>query len=1502
MALRGASKLVIAVLAALALAGTVVFAASSGASAPTEMRYACALQSNGLLRYATKPADCHSRSEVAVDLKATQVQACVLMQRFHALPKRGKARAASASSAGLLSVGATRRVARSSLCGRQTYGREQAIRLPGSSAAFFCAARGSRRLRHVSRAADCHRGETPVVVPAFRPVVPNIAGSQGNGNNGNIRANNDTASTDEAHGANIDVIANDTVPGPGNKHLSPTGLDTTGTVGQVTINPDNTVRYDPNGQFNNLANGQTATDTFKYRATDGPHTSAPATVTVTITGTDNAPVVTTSAGNAAYTENAPATAIDGALTVSDADDTHLEGATIRISSGLDLGDALVFANQNGITGSYNSGTGVLTLTGHATKADYQTALRSIQFSSTNDNPATSKTIEFKANDGDLDSAAATKGITVTRVNDAPSVGTSGGSASFTESGAAAAVDPAIAVSDPDSAQLQGAVASITGNFAAADGDTLAFVSQNGITGSYNAGTGVLTLTGNASVANYQAALRSITFSNTSHNPSTATRTVSFKVTDTSAADSNTANRDVTVAAVNDSPVVTTSGGNKAYTEGDPAATIDGGVTATDADSANLASAQVRISSGFQSGDDLVFADQNGITSSYNSGTGVLTLSGNASLANYQTALQSVKYRSATNDNPGTSKTVEFKANDGSSDSNLATKNLAITGVNDPPTVNTSGGSASYAENGTPAAVDPGVTTSDPDSTQLQGAVASITGNFAAADGDTLTFVDQNGITGSYNAGTGVLTLSGNASVANYQAALRSITFSNTSENPSTATRTVSFKATDTSGADSTNATRDVGVIAVDDAPVVNTTPGATPYSEGDPSAAVDIGVTVSDADNANLASAVVRVSSGFQSGDELTFTDQNGITGGYSSSTGVLTLTGTASKADYQTALRSVGYRNTSNNNISSPKQIGFVVNDGALNSTEAFRQIDITGVNDGPAITTTATALNYTEGDGAVAADNGLTLSDPEGDNISGATVSITGNFASADDTLAFTSQNGISGSYNAGTGVLTLSGTTSVSNYQTALQSVTYENGSQNPSGTKTLSFQATDTGSPPAASNVATRNITLNGVDDAPVVTTSGGNTDYTEGAAATAIDDSVTVSDADSTNLASARVRISSGFQAGDDLQFTDQNGITGSYNSGNGELTLSGSSSVANYQTALRSVAYSSGTNDNPSSPKVVEFKVNDGGLDSNLATKNIAVMIVDDPPTLTTTAAALSYTEGDGAVAADSGLTATDPDTAQLQGATVQITGNYVSADDTLAFADQSGITGSYDTTTGKLTLVGDASVADYQAALRSVTYTNSSQSPTGTKTISFRGTDTDSVASNIATRTVNLNGVNDAPVVTTTGGSTPYTEGGSATTIDSGVTVSDADSANIASGQVQISTGAQSGDSLTFTNQNGISGTYDSVTATLALTGSSSVANYQTALQSVKFVSTNNNPVASKDVQFKVNDGTVDSNVATKNIAVTPVNSPPDVNAAAGPTYTEDDPAVTANSGLTVS
>jgi hypothetical protein len=142
-----------------------------------------------------------------------------------------------------------------------------------------------------------------------------------------------------------------------------------------------------------------------------------------------------------------------------------------------------------------------------------------------------------ANSGaNLDPSANTITLNVTAVNDAPSVSVDATTA-YTIGAAGVAIDPTITLADIDSANLSGATVSVS-NFSA--GDTLAFTNQNGISGSYNAATGVLTLSGSASVANYETALESVKFSTTSFKQ--ADRTISFTVTDgsaTSAADTAT---------------------------------------------------------------------------------------------------------------------------------------------------------------------------------------------------------------------------------------------------------------------------------------------------------------------------------------------------------------------------------------------------------------------------------------------------------------------------------------------------------------------------------------------------------------------------------------------------------------------------------------------------------------------------------------------------------------------------------------------------------------------------------------------------------------------------------------------------------------------------------------------------------------------------------------------------------------------------------------------------
>ena len=98
---------------------------------------------------------------------------------------------------------------------------------------------------------------------------------------------------------------------------------------------------------------------------------------------------------------------------------------------------------------------------------------------------------------------------------------------------------------------------------------------------------------------------------------------------------------------------------------------------------------------------------------------------------------------------------------------------------------------------------------------------------------------------------------------------------------------------------------------------------------------------------------------------------------------------------------------------------------------------------------------------------------------------------------------------------------------------------------------------------------------------------------------------------------------------------------------------------------------------------------------------------------------ALAYTENDSATNITGTITISDVDDTNIESATIQVTGNYANGEDLLAFSNTPNITGSWDAVTGTLTLTGSDTLANYEAALRGVTYENTSDYPsTATRTV----------------------------------------------------------------------------------------------------------------------------------------------------------------------------------------
>ena len=405
--------------------------------------------------------------------------------------------------------------------------------------------------------------------------------------------------------------------------------------------------------------------------------------------------------------------------------------------------------------------------------------------------------------------------------------------------------------------------------------------------------------------------------------------------------------------------------------------------------------------------------------------------------------------------------------------------ITITPVNDAPTLATTS-TLAYTENNVATAINTAITVADIDNTTLASATVSITSGFESADVLSFTNASMGNIVGSYDAATGVMTLSSagaTATLAQWQLALRAVKYNSTSDNTATLSRTVSYQVND-GALNSTVVTSTINMTKVNDAPV-NTVPGAQTTIEDTP--LVITGLQMADVDSTTGMSVTLSVTTGI-----LNVLAGTGVT---------ITTNGTASvklagtQADINALLATTNAVTfTPVANSTAAVTLTMLTSDGVLTDSDTVA-ITITPVNDAPVVTPSVTSVVFTENAvTAVVINSLMTLSDVDSANLTGATVSISSATYTAGDTLNFTTQNGITGTYSAGT--LTLTGSATVANYQAALRSITYITASNAPtaiSATRTINWQVDDGQVINHASNVGTSNvITINAVNDAPVNT--------------------------------------------------------------------------------------------------------------------------------------------------------------------------------------------------------------------------------------------------------------------------------------------------------------------------------------------------------------------------------------------------------------------------------
>jgi VCBS repeat-containing protein len=224
-----------------------------------------------------------------------------------------------------------------------------------------------------------------------------------------------------------------------------------------------------------------------------------------------------------------------------------------------------------------------------------------------------------------------------------------------------------------------------------------------------------------------------------------------------------------------------------------------------------------------------------------------------------------------------------------------------------------------------------------------------------------------------------------------------------------------------------------------------------------------------------------------------------GLVASYDSGTGVLTVSGTASVADYQTALRSIVYNNTSDHPDTTSRAVNVVVNDGVNNSVVNVSTITVTPVNDAPDAVAPVGPLN-----GAVEQTNfvlhgkGLSVSDVDaGSGNVTVTLSVTSGIISVSGGNSGIGGGDISGNNSSS---VTLTGTLTELNSLLSGGStgtINYNANSDNPPASTTLTLHVNDNGNTGggALTDDAVVTINITPVNDAPNTnnTNASGNED-------------------------------------------------------------------------------------------------------------------------------------------------------------------------------------------------------------------------------------------------------------------------------------------------------------------------------------------------------------------------------------------------------------------------
>lgn len=804
---------------------------------------------------------------------------------------------------------------------------------------------------------------------------------------------------------------------------------------------------------------------------------------------------------------------------------------------------------------------------------------------------------------------------------------------------------------------------------------------------------------------------------------------------------------------------------------------------------------------------------------------VITLTNNANATTTAALLHNLAYRNSNTIQPSTTaRTVSISMDDGAGgNSAVSVVTVAVLAANDAPVVNVTGTNPTYTENGSAVVLFSGTTINNVETGQFVKQMVFTVSSLAdgslerlTIDGSEINLVNGTNlvtlnnsttVTVSLAAGTATVTLTHSGlATSTAQTIVNNITYRNFSEAPTGISRVVTLSSVTDNGGTANGGTdtatpgvtSTVTLVSVNDAPTLSGGPYVMTginediVSPGYPVSSILGGVTYGDVDPGSLSGIAVTAIAGRgtwqYSTDGSTWTDF-----GLVANSSALLLTSTtlvryvpdAANGESVSIMFRAWDRTSGTASAAGVRSTADTTSNGgstAFSVGTAQATLAVSSVNDAPVMLPVAPTLS------------GLT--DTSTNNGGNTVLSLLGGVTDVDNgALKGMAITGVTGTY--GTWQYSIDGggtwsdvgivSTSSALILTAQNLVRFVPGSLH-GETATITYKAWDQssnaglqgvkvnvttsgGTSAYSTSTDTASVVVTAVNDAPIVTGSGGSVTWTEGNNTTSIpvviDNAVSISDADSPGIASATVRVSGNYSNGQDYLELISNpatmgNVTASWDATNGTLTLTSAgnqATMAQFQAALRAVTYTNLSDAPSTSARTVQFQVNDGSLDSSAVSRNITVTAVDDSPVITAPANTMVIED----VASVINLISIS-DSDSTSGTVTLSVGS-----GSLAATSAAGVT--VGGTSSALTLTGTLTAINSFIASNRLTYTTAANA-TADVTLTI-AVDTGSVGTDTKTMTLTVNPVNDAPVVTVPGSITVTEDVAS---VLSGISFSDVD------------------------------------------------------------------------------------------------------------------------------